>query len=606
MAPNAEDLAKRLAALSERFTVLATALGQAVQQLQAGTVPSEAVVDEIGKIRTDFVDVRHRVLEAARSLSIAVPAISEVDSLRALEPMLEGVVQALAAQEKKAALSEARTRVLAVLDRILTVTHSDGPNFAALVQCLVKAKEIRQAAQDPKAFDSENAPAFLESIPSFAALLSIIEGRDALDDDRFAVLDETVTQAFGRTLAVAAARGKLTVGAGPARVVERTASPAPKEPAARPAQAAPAAPAPTPVLTPTPAPVAAAAPSRNIIFTDAREPAPPREPAQPREPVLTREAAAPPREAAQPRESPQPREIAQPADQGPQDEAAQWWVSAWARWTQWKGTLAFDAAVKEELAKYNYVLSVPIQRSTDYEEGLLSYGYSILLDHIERRFSGFVNKALNSLKTFQPGAAGAPKSVGAHLYNVLVSEGRLQEIYPEFVKSVLLAAVPEPGLWTHARILESTTETRIFTHPSNRIGDPEHNSQRLTQERQRFADHRFPVVVAPITARFFAIAADLREPRSIDVKLVDGRSDSDHAWLLTMPPVGRADLKSEVLRLFPEGTSVPGLGRDYATLWVAVFNPDPSTEKKYELTLSLKQQSAAKQSAGTFRSARSA
>ena len=605
MAPNAEDLAKRLAALSERFTALATTLGQAVQQLQAGTVPSEAVVDEIGKIRTDFVDVRHRVLEAARSLSIAVPAIAEVDSLRALEPMLEGVVQALAAQEKKAALSEARTRVLAVLDRILTVTHSDGPNFAALVQCVVKAKEIRQAAQDPKAFDSENAPAFLESIPSFAALLSIIEGRDALDDDRFAVLDETVTQAFGRTLAVAAARGKLTVGAGPARVVERTASPAPKEPAARPAPAAPAAPAPTPVLTPT-APVAAAAPSRNIIFTDAREPAPPREPAQPREPVLAREAAAPPREAAQPRESPQPREIAQPADQGPQDEAAQWWVSAWARWTQWKGTLAFDAAVKEELAKYNYVLSVPIQRSTDYEEGLLSYGYSILLDHIERRFSGFVNKALNSLKTFQPGAAGAPKSVGAHLYNVLVSEGRLQEIYPEFVKSVLLAAVPEPGLWTHARILESTTETRIFTHPSNRIGDPEHNSQRLTQERQRFADHRFPVVVAPITARFFAIAADLREPRSIDVKLVDGRSDSDHAWLLTMPPVGRADLKSEVLRLFPEGTSVPGLGRDYATLWVAVFNPDPSTEKKYELTLSLKQQSAAKQSAGTFRSARSA
>jgi hypothetical protein len=282
-------------------------------------------------------------------------------------------------------------------------------------------------------------------------------------------------------------------------------------------------------------------------------------------------------------------------------------VSAWARWTQWKGTLAFEAAVKEELGKYNYVLSVPIQKSTDYEEGLLSYGYSILLDHIERRFSGFINKALNSLKTFQPGAAGAAKSVGAHLYNVLVNEGRLQEIYPEFVKSVLLAAIPEPGLWTHARILESTTETRIFTHPSNRIGDPEHNSQRLTQEKQRFADHRFPVVVAPITTRFFAIAADLREPRSIDVKLSDGRSDSDHAWLLTMPPVGRADLKSEVLRIFPEGTSVPGLGRDYATLWVALFNPDPLTERKYELTLSLKQSAATKQSAaGTFRSARSA
>ena len=35
-----------------------------------------------------------------------------------------------------------------------------------------------------------------------------------------------------------------------------------------------------------------------------------------------------------------------------------------------------------------------------------------------------------------------------------------------------------------------------------------------------------------------------------------------------------------------------------------MFNPDPTTKKKYELTLSLKQQSAA--TAGTFRSARSA
>ena len=599
MAPNAEDLAKRLAALSERLTTLTTTLTQAAQQLQGvGTIPSEAVVDEISKVRADFLDVRHRVLETARSLSITAPATAEIDSLRTLEPLLDAIVQAIAAEEKRAALAEARSRVMAVLDRILTISHSDGPNFAALVQCLVKAKEIRQAAQDPKAFDSEQAPAFLDNIPAFAALLSIIEGRDALDDDKFAVLDETVTTAFGRTLAVAAARGKLTIGAvpapAPAPAIERAAPPAPKEPAPRPAvatpqpvvrpPAAPPAPVPTGVLTPSPAPAPAAAPARNIVITENRA-----EPVRAQEPVAS-----------------QPTDQGPPTDPGPSDEAAQWWLSAWARWTKWKGTLSFEDAVKEELGKFNYVLSVPIQKSNDYEEGLLAYGYSILLDHIERRFSGFVNKAMNSLKTLQPGAGGAQKSVGAHLYNVLVNEGRISEIYPEFVKSVMLAAVPEPGLWTHARILESTTETRIFTHPSNRIGDPEHNSQRLTQERQRFADHRFPVVVAPITARFFAIAADLREPRAIDVKLVDGRNDSDHAWLLTMPPVGRAELKSEMVRLLPEGTSVPGLGRDYATLWVAVFNPDPTTEKKYELTLSLKQSAATKQSAGTFRSARTA
>ena len=572
---NADDLRKRLSTLNERFSALAESLAQTARQLQiSGSLPPESLLDEITKVRADFGDVRHRVLDAARALALNSPAMSEIDSIKALEPVLESVVQAVVAEEKRNAATEARKRVMAVLDRVLAIAHADGPNFAALVQCQAKAKEIQAAAQDPKAFDTDNAPAFLESTPSFAALLSMIEGREALDDEKFAALEDTVTQAFGRALAVAATRGKLLVGGPAPAAPERPAQPAPKaaEPAVKPAAPTPpsAPPRPEPVIVGTGTPVAP----------------PPKTPG-PSEHVHVNAAAPAPAQAVEP---------------ATQDEAAQWWVSAWARWTSWRGTLSFVDAVKEELGKYNYVLSVPIQKSTDYEDGLLAYGYSILLDYIEHRAQGFINKALNSLKTFQPG--GQSTSVGAHLYNVLVSEGRLRDQYPDFVKEVLLAAVPEPGLWTHARILESTTETRIFTHPSNRIGDPEHNSQRLTQERQRFADHRFPIVVPALTTRFFAIAADLREPRSIDVKLQDGRTESDNAWLMTMPPVGRADLKSELQRLGSDGSSVPGLGRDYATLWVAVFNPDPGSEKKYELTLSLRQ--STKQSAGTFRSARTA
>src|SRR4029450_3404863 len=148
MALNAEDLAKRLAAVSERFTALAPTLAQTTQQLQAsGALPPESLVDEIAKVRTDFVDVRHRVLEAARSLSLNVPGMSEIDSIRALGPGLGTAVQAIAAQEKEAALAEARTRVMGVLDRVLTISHMDGPNFAALVQCRSKAKESCAAAR---------------------------------------------------------------------------------------------------------------------------------------------------------------------------------------------------------------------------------------------------------------------------------------------------------------------------------------------------------------------------------------------------------------------------------------------------------------------------
>ena len=588
MAINADELAQRLAALSERFSHLAQLLTQSGQQAQAGTPPAESLIDEITSIRTEFVDVRQRVVEATKALSINAPGMAEIDSLKALKPVIDAVAKGIADQEKRAALMEARTKVMSVLDRILAISHKDGPNFTALAQCQAKAQEIRQAAEDPRVFDSENAPAFLESTPSFAALLTMIENREALDDDKFAALEDAVTQSFGKTLAVAATRGKLVVGAAPASAAERQAASAPRGQEPSPRMATPA-----PAVQPQPSPRVAAAPAAATT---------PAQPATPPPVILGGLSGGSP--AGRAESGAEQGEASQAGEQAGQDEAAQWWVSAWARWTSWKGTLSFADAVKEELGKYSYVLSVPLQKSTDYEEGLLAYGYSILIDYIEHLHAGFVNKALNSLKTFQPGQPGQARTVGAHLYNVLVTEGKLSEHYPEFVKTVMLAAVPEPGLWTHARILESTTETRIFTHPSNRIGDPEHNSQRLTQERQRFADHRFPIVVSPLTTRFFAIAADLREPRSIDVKLLDGRNDSDQAWLMTMPPVGRTELKAEMLRLFPEGTSVPGLGRDYATLWIGVFNADPQTEKKYDLTLSLKQSS--KQSAGTFRSARSA
>src|SRR5206468_7944551 len=62
MAPNADDLAKRVAALSERLSTLAGTLAQATQQLQGGTLPSESLADEITKVRTDFLEVRQRVM----------------------------------------------------------------------------------------------------------------------------------------------------------------------------------------------------------------------------------------------------------------------------------------------------------------------------------------------------------------------------------------------------------------------------------------------------------------------------------------------------------------------------------------------------------------
>ena len=652
MTPTADDLVKNLAALSRRFAGLAAKLAQAARELEgAGTLPPDSLLEEFAAARGEFIDLRSSVLDAARTLGVTAPAPTAIDGLKALEPVVRALAEATANEPRRATLAEARRRVLVVLDRIMTINHVDDPNFAALLECQAKAREIRAAVLDPKGPTAESAAVIVEATPAFSALLTLIEGREHLDDAKFAVLEDSVTRLFGRTLTVAATRGKLV--AGPADLPRAPERPAPRpktveEPvgpvvvaaapsvaprvqppapllaspaapaAASPApSAAPHAPPPSPFYAPPapspapPAPPVAPAPAAPPPPPPAAPPPPapaappPPAPAAPPPPapVAPRPrapgASPPPAPAAPPPPAaPVKQEVAAAApapeeDSAPQvvetaalDEGAQWWVSAWARWTSWKGTIDFKAGVKQELGKYAYLLSVPIQQSAEYEEGLLAYGYSVLLDFVERQRPGIVTKALNSLKTFVPGKA-AP-SVGAHLYKFLIDEARLAEQYPEFVKSVLLAAVPEPGLWTQARILESATETSIFTHPSPRVGDPDHTTQRLTNDRQRFADHRFPVTLPPLTVRFFAVAADFREPREMDVKLKEGRAESNDAWLLTMPPVGRADLKSEVIRLVPEGSSVPALGRDCATLWVAVFNPDPKAEKKYDLTLTLK------------------
>ncbi len=644
MTPTADDLVKNLAALSRRFAGLAAKLAQAARELEgAGTLPPDSLLEEFAAARGEFIDLRSSVLDAARTLGVTAPAPTAIDGLKALEPVVRALAEATVNEPRRATLAEARRRVLVVLDRIMTINHVDDPNFAALLECQAKAREIRAAVLDPKGPTAESAAVIVEATPAFSALLTLIEGREHLDDAKFAVLEDSVTRLFGRTLTVAATRGKLV--AGPADLPRAPERPAPRpktveEPvgpvvvaaapsvaprvqppapllaspaapaAASPApSAAPHAPPPSPFYAPPapspapPAPPVAPAPAAPPPPAPAAPPPPAPAAPPPPAPVAPRPrapgASPPPAPAAPPPPAaPVKQEVAAAApapeeDSAPQvvetaalDEGAQWWVSAWARWTSWKGTIDFKAGVKQELGKYAYLLSVPIQQSAEYEEGLLAYGYSVLLDFVERQRPGIVTKALNSLKTFVPGKA-AP-SVGAHLYKFLIDEARLAEQYPEFVKSVLLAAVPEPGLWTQARILESATETSIFTHPSPRVGDPDHTTQRLTNDRQRFADHRFPVTLPPLTVRFFAVAADFREPREMDVKLKEGRAESNDAWLLTMPPVGRADLKSEVVRLVPEGSSVPALGRDCATLWVAVFNPDPKAEKKYDLTLTLK------------------
>src|SRR5207247_631876 len=284
--------------LSRRCAGRAAKRAQAARELETGGVlPPESLIEELAAARDEFIDLRSSVLDAARTLAVTAPAQTAIDGLKALEAVVRALAEATAHESRRTTLADARRRVLAVLDRIMTINHVDDPNFAALLECQAKAREIRAAVLDPKGPTEESAAEILETTPAFSALLTLVEGREHLDDAKFAVLEDSVTRLFGRTLTVAATRGKLVAG---------------------------------PADLPPPSPA----------------------------PVKQEVAAA----AAAPEDDSAPQVVETAA----LDEGAQWWVSAWARWTSWKGTIDFKAGAKQELGKYAYLLSVPIQQSADY------------------------------------------------------------------------------------------------------------------------------------------------------------------------------------------------------------------------------------------------
>ena len=557
MDANVDQIARELAALNQRFVDLGAKLGEAAQALDAtGAPPANGLVEALAGARGQFVQLRAQALSAADAAGVPPP--SEPQSLNEIEPLLAAIGEALRGRARREALEHAQQAAVTTIDRVLEIIHQDDPAFSTLVACHAKARDARAAILALTELESDDARQVMDGVRAFADLLTMVETREGLDDDRYAQLEESVSRGFGRALAVAAARGRIGFEG---EFVEPPSAPeAAPEPAEEPSEALP---------TEIEAVMASAAEATagEALPLESEESALLEEP-EPASETIAVEEPAPDAEVA--------------TDPSAPDETAQWWLAAWARWSGWKSSHDFVAAVREELGKYPYLLSVPIQKSPEYEDGLLAYGYSILMDHVERQNPGCVGNALNSLKP------GQTRPVGEQLYDYLITEGRLRETYADFVKNTLVAAVPEPGVWFQFRILESKEDTRILQRPSARIGDTELSGQRLASDGQRYNEHKFKMTLGPLTTRFVLVSADVKEARGAGFKLVGDGAPSDSGWVVSVSAGSRASGKNEARRIGEDGLHVPGLGKDHPALWVAVFNPDPTAERRYELSVFLR------------------
>ena len=438
-----------------------------------------------------------------------------------------------AGEEEIAAFKAAVQRANGVLTRVLGVVHLDDPAFPALLECQAKASELRLAfSRAGGERRGATAKEVLDQLLPFENLLTLTLERDTLTEERWAPLDAAAARVFGRPLVNAAARGRLSIGTAEKPVPPAEAA---KEPAKEPEPAAGA---------------------RGSVAG----------------------ALAPP----------------------PLDERAAgvaWWAAAYAAWSQWKPSgLAWAHALREEVRRYPYLLSVHLRASADHDDGRLAGGYFLLLEHVENQSPGFMRTIL--ARAIDE-AGVEPRALGPKLYQLLVDGGRLRETYAAFVRDVIQVAVPTPGMWADAGVVERDDETALISRPTATVGDAHEETVQLVDLQERAADRRFLVTVQPLTTRFFYVTSGkLNTARDVELKLTADDQPSDRAWYLTV--WDSLSVRSDPKLLPMAGVPLPGLGRNHFGVWVAVFNPDPDEVVTYELTVSVKQPGQSSPAASRF------
>lgn len=198
MEPTQEALFQQLETLAQGFAQLGARISQTAKNLQSEAMAfSEELAQEIATSCQDFTEPCTRALELAESL---------------IEPLLRVVAEA---EEKRVQVEQIRQKALHLLDRVLAISHRDRPDYKPLAECQAQARQLRRTVLETTGpeFPPE-IKALADHEHPLAALVTLVERLEDLDDERWEALQETVSQALGSSLAVAASRGKLVLSAG--------------------------------------------------------------------------------------------------------------------------------------------------------------------------------------------------------------------------------------------------------------------------------------------------------------------------------------------------------------------------------------------------------
>jgi hypothetical protein len=202
MESNQAQLQQKLTNLLNTYPNLGMRLALAAKELQNAGVPlQESLLTELTNYQQDFNTLKTQVLELAKSREIPTKILI---SLKDIENTFSHIHSS-----NQSANNDAE-QAIALLNRVLSLSHKEDNNFAPLQSVKVKAQELLKAVSQAGKNHSDIKSLITASHP-VAAVLKMVEEQDKLGDEQWLALEEKVTTAFDKKLVLAINRSKLVL-----------------------------------------------------------------------------------------------------------------------------------------------------------------------------------------------------------------------------------------------------------------------------------------------------------------------------------------------------------------------------------------------------------
>ena len=203
-----ETVMDQINELETTFKVLAHRLPEATELMESSGRPvPEGLIRELAKSTQRFEEIKGEVLELAEPVP-GLPPKSELGSIEDLRSFMKSVSDTV---EKQTAHRNTQQAACGVLEKVLTITHVNGIEFAPLVACQAKARELHgsiAAAAWPDLHPEADSLARGQHI--FSELVKFVSFHHTLDDEEWERLQNVLTQ-LGKPMGLAASRGKLVM-----------------------------------------------------------------------------------------------------------------------------------------------------------------------------------------------------------------------------------------------------------------------------------------------------------------------------------------------------------------------------------------------------------